>query len=62
MKLVRREELEVPSVFKKNMQHSMTTNGKNVTLNMEFLNQTDCNEMVRFLTEAIDEMTSNEGE
>ena len=54
--------IEIPTVNPKYMNHQLNSNGKSITVTFEFLNNTDCNDMVRFLTEVIDEMTSNEGE
>jgi len=52
-----KEYLEIPSVSDKHLQHNLTSNGKSLTLTIECFNQSDCNEIVRFLTNVIDEMT-----
>jgi len=54
------ENIEIPPVNNKHMQHTITSNGKVLTLSIEFFNQSDCNEIVRFLTEVIDIMTEKE--
>ena len=52
--------VEIPTVDNKYIQHQVNSNGKVLTLTIEFLNQSDCNEMVRFLSNVIDEMTNKE--
>ena len=49
--------IEIPTIEKEKIQHVLNSNGKSLTLTIEFFNQSDCNEMVRFLTNVIDEMT-----
>jgi len=54
------EHVEIPAIEKEKIQHVLNSNGKSLTLTIEFFTPSDCNEMVRFLTNVIDEMTNKE--